>query len=412
MHMTDRGLLALARHEGIVPAPYLDVKRVWTFGVGHTAAAGAPDPGRMPRGMPADLDAGIREALPAVPGRPRPLRGRGAARRDRAARAPRVRCAGVLPLQHRRDRAGGADTGAQCRRPGRRGRGVHELAPAGQPAPRREAERDLFLHGRYPEGPIPVWAADADGRVDFSRPVRRLERDRGAGAAAARARRRAREPSRVRCPGRAAGSPRCSLPFPPPSNGADPMRYVLPKSLTWWAGLAAILIGLAALALPEHGPLGELAGVIAKLIGANDAAPATLITLGLGLIGLRDRLERGSAAARSDEGAVGRPAGASRQRRDDARLVLAHRARRRRRLRLHRPRPAARRSAASPTSPKSGFAASEIRSGTDLAVDAQDAEGVLTSDTHHRDRHPRRPLGQCRGRGLAGELERRRRSAC
>ena len=70
------------------------------------------------------------------------------------------------------------------------------------------------------------------------------------------------------------------------------MRYVLPKSLTWWAGLAAILIGLAAFALPESGPLGELAGVIALLVGANDAAPATLITLGLGLIGLRDRLER------------------------------------------------------------------------------------------------------------------------
>jgi uncharacterized phage protein (TIGR02218 family) len=31
--------------------------------------------------------------------------------------------------------------------------------------------------------------------------------------------------------------------------------------------------------------------------------------------------------------------------------------------------------------PDSGFAASEIRSGTDLAVDAQEAEGVLTSDT-------------------------------
>ena len=31
--------------------------------------------------------------------------------------------------------------------------------------------------------------------------------------------------------------------------------------------------------------------------------------------------------------------------------------------------------------PESGFAASEIRSGTDLAVDAQEAEGVLTSDT-------------------------------
>jgi hypothetical protein len=31
--------------------------------------------------------------------------------------------------------------------------------------------------------------------------------------------------------------------------------------------------------------------------------------------------------------------------------------------------------------PESGFAASEIRSGTDLAVDSQEAEGVLTSDT-------------------------------
>ena len=44
MRTTDRGLLALARHEGVVPAAYLDVKRVWTFGIGHTAAAGTPDP--------------------------------------------------------------------------------------------------------------------------------------------------------------------------------------------------------------------------------------------------------------------------------------------------------------------------------------------------------------------------------
>ena len=63
MHMTDRGLLALVRHEGLVPGPYLDVKKVWTFGIGHTAAAGEPDPSTMPRGMPADLDAGIREAF-------------------------------------------------------------------------------------------------------------------------------------------------------------------------------------------------------------------------------------------------------------------------------------------------------------------------------------------------------------
>ena len=63
MHMTDRGLLALVRHEGLVPGPYLDVKQVWTFGIGHTAAAGPPNPATMPRGMPDDLDAGIREAF-------------------------------------------------------------------------------------------------------------------------------------------------------------------------------------------------------------------------------------------------------------------------------------------------------------------------------------------------------------
>lgn len=71
------------------------------------------------------------------------------------------------------------------------------------------------------------------------------------------------------------------------------MRYVLQSSLTWWAGLAAIVIGLAGLLLPEHGPLAELARLVAELTGDEDAAPATLITLGVGLIGLRDRLERG-----------------------------------------------------------------------------------------------------------------------
>jgi hypothetical protein len=78
------------------------------------------------------------------------------------------------------------------------------------------------------------------------------------------------------------------------------MRYVLPSSLTWWSGLAAILIGLAGLALPEHGRLAELAALVAELTGAKDAAPATLIALGFGLIGLRDRLERGFRRAGED----------------------------------------------------------------------------------------------------------------
>jgi len=174
MITTDRGLLALARHEGIVPAPYLDVKRIWTFGVGHTAAAGAPDPGRLPRGMPADLDAGVREALRLF-------------RADLGRYEAEVLHAVTVPLApHEFDALMSFhyNTGAIARAALTKALNAGDRAGAGaafmnwlRPASlrsRREAERDLFLHGRYPDGPIPVWAADADGRVDFSRPVRRL----------------------------------------------------------------------------------------------------------------------------------------------------------------------------------------------------------------------------------------------
>jgi lysozyme len=174
MRTTDRGLLALARHEGVVPAPYLDVKRVWTFGIGHTAAAGAPDPARMPRGMPAGLDAGIAQAFRLF-------------RADLARYEAEVLRAVPAPLEaHEFDALVSFhyNTGAIARAALTRALNAGDRAVAGpafmnwlRPAslrPRREAERDLFLHGRYPEGPIPVWAVDAEGRVDFRQPVRRL----------------------------------------------------------------------------------------------------------------------------------------------------------------------------------------------------------------------------------------------
>jgi lysozyme len=174
MRTTDRGLLALARHEGVVPAPYLDVKRVWTFGVGHTAAAGAPDPARMPRGMPADLDAGIAESFRLF-------------RADLARYEADVLRAVTVPLAPRELDALVSfhyNTGAIARAALTRALNAGDRAAAGaafmnwlRPAslrPRRQAERDLFRHGRYPEGPIPVWGADAEGRVDFRQPVRRL----------------------------------------------------------------------------------------------------------------------------------------------------------------------------------------------------------------------------------------------
>ena len=177
MQMTDRGLLALVRHEGIVPGPYLDVKQVWTFGIGHTAAAGQPHPATMPRGMPADLDARIREAFRVF-------------RVDLAAYEAAVLRAVKVPLEpHEFDalvsfhyNTGGIAKAALTRHlnAGNRVAAADAFLNWRRPASiiqRRKAERDLFRHGLYPGGTIPVWSVDRAGRVDFSRPIRRLTED-------------------------------------------------------------------------------------------------------------------------------------------------------------------------------------------------------------------------------------------
>jgi len=174
MHMTDRGLLALARHEGMVPAPYLDTTGTWTFGIGHTTAAGAPDPGIMPRGMPDNLDAAIRSAFRVF-------------RSDLVRYEAEVLRAVKVPLApHEFDalvsfhyNTGGIARAALTRHlnAGDReaaGRAFLNWRRPASVIQRREAERDLFREGRYPTGPIPVWGVDMTGRVDFSHPIRRL----------------------------------------------------------------------------------------------------------------------------------------------------------------------------------------------------------------------------------------------
>ena len=42
LNFSPRGIVALASHEGLVPGPYQDSVGVWTYGIGHTAAAGKP----------------------------------------------------------------------------------------------------------------------------------------------------------------------------------------------------------------------------------------------------------------------------------------------------------------------------------------------------------------------------------
>lgn len=49
--LTIRGAAEIAAHEALVPMPYRDSVGVWTIGIGHTAAAGAPDPAKLPKGV-------------------------------------------------------------------------------------------------------------------------------------------------------------------------------------------------------------------------------------------------------------------------------------------------------------------------------------------------------------------------
>lgn len=165
MRTSPAGIAAIVSHEGIVPGPYLDGVGVWTFGIGHTASAGAPDPATMARGMPADLDARLDAAFSVFA-------------RDLAKFEARVRKAIKVPLaQHEFDAAVSFDlnTGAIDRatwvkslNAGDRQRAAAEIMNWTKPdmvKPRRQAEQRLFRDGVYPSAPAPVWGVTTAGSV-------------------------------------------------------------------------------------------------------------------------------------------------------------------------------------------------------------------------------------------------------
>ena len=174
MRTSDQGVAFLAAHEGIVPAPYFDSVGVLTFGVGHTAAAGAPDPAQMQRGMPADVDEAIAYAFEVF-------------RRDLARYEAAVRTviANRAVAQHEFDAAVSFhfNTGAIARATwvkhwmaGNKAAAALSMMDWRKPIevkPRREAERDLFLHGRYGAKAAAVWPVNAAGTITW-RPVKTL----------------------------------------------------------------------------------------------------------------------------------------------------------------------------------------------------------------------------------------------
>lgn len=178
MKISDKGVAFIAAHEGVVPGPYLDSVGVWTVYVGHTAAAGAPIPADMPRGMPADLDAALREAFAVF-------------KRDLAKyQADVLRVMGNTPMeQHEFDAAcsfhynSGAIGRAAWVDLWKRGQKADAarsmLANWRKPAEiigRRTAERDLFLTGSYGTDKATVWQVNKDGKIVWKQ-ARRLSQD-------------------------------------------------------------------------------------------------------------------------------------------------------------------------------------------------------------------------------------------
>lgn len=163
--VSDKGLVALAIKEGLVPAPYLDSVGVWTYGIGLAETSGLePNPVKMKRGMPDNIDEAINEALRIFP---RVLK----KYEDDVNRAVKVPVA-----QHEFDalvsfhyNTGGISRAALTRH---LNAGKREAAAKGfmgwtkppEIRKRREAEMRLFRDGVYPDGEIPVYNVTASNR--------------------------------------------------------------------------------------------------------------------------------------------------------------------------------------------------------------------------------------------------------
>ena len=183
MKISDAGLVEIASHEGIVLSPYKDSVGVWTFGIGHTAAAGPPDPAQLPKGVERPMI----EALEVF-------------RRDLVKYEREVDEAVMVPLaQHEFDalvsfhyNTGGIHRAklTEYLNAGNRAAAAGAFMGWSKPPeiiPRRQKEQRLFRDGVYSnDGYVTVYPADSAGRVLWSKARRVKASDLfGAGSPAA-----------------------------------------------------------------------------------------------------------------------------------------------------------------------------------------------------------------------------------
>ena len=163
MQMSDKGICALVGSEGIVTSRYQDSVNVWTIGIGHTRAAGPPDPQTMFKEM------SVAECMALF-------------RKDLVKYEKAVNAAIKVPLkQHEFDalvhwhyNTGAIKTATLTKtiNAGDKLRGGQQIMNWLKPPElkgRREIERAMFLKGEYPEPYATVYPANFKGQVQWGR---------------------------------------------------------------------------------------------------------------------------------------------------------------------------------------------------------------------------------------------------
>lgn len=176
MKTSDAGIYALALHEGIVPAPYKDSVGVWTYGIGHTLGAGYPDPSKMQRGMPTNIDAALRDVFDLF--RRDVAKYEAAVNRALKVKVTQAQFDALVSFHYNTGAIGKASFVKKLNAGDAIGAAAGMMAWS-KPAeiiPRRKSEQKLFATGVYPTGQVTVWKVDGNGRVIW-KPVKRLNKD-------------------------------------------------------------------------------------------------------------------------------------------------------------------------------------------------------------------------------------------
>jgi lysozyme len=163
MKTSTEGLISLIAHEGIVQTRYKDSVGVWTIGVGHTKAAGGIDPANftgkltipevieMLRTDIVKYENGVNRAV-KVPLKQHEFDALVSFHYNTGA----IGRASFVKKLNAGDRAGAA-------------RGMMDWKKPSEIIPRRTAERDLFLHGKYSGPMATIYPATAQGKVLWGR---------------------------------------------------------------------------------------------------------------------------------------------------------------------------------------------------------------------------------------------------